>query len=106
LNNNNHILTQIYGVSFAESDNSILTAFDKSRLDRIVDDNGNLILSWISAFINSHVDIAKDPYITALNVNAATYNLTALLMRTGFGADALYFLNNPIIRDLAEIELQ
>lgn len=106
LNNNNQILTQIYGVSFAESDNSILTAFGKSRLDRIVDDDGNSILSWISAFINSHVDIAKDPYITALNVNAATYNLTALLIRTGFGADALYFLNNPIIRDLAEIELQ
>ena len=106
LNNNNHILTQIYGVSFAESGNSILTAFGKSRLDRIIDDNGNLILSWISAFINSHVDIAKDPYITALNINAATYNLTALLIRTGFGADALYFLNNPIIRDLAEIELQ
>ena len=106
LHNNNHILTQIYGVSFAESDNSILTAFDKSRLDRIIDDNGNLILSWISAFINSHVDIAKDPYITALNINAATYDLTALLIRTGFGADALYFLNNPIIRDLAEIELQ
>ena len=106
LHNNNHILTQIYGVSFAESDNSILTAFGKSRLDRIVDDNSNLILSWISAFINSHVDIAKDPYITALNINAATYDLTALLIRTGFGADALYFLNNPIIRDLAEIELQ
>lgn len=106
LHNNNHILTQIYGVSFAESDNSILTAFGKSRLDRIIDDNGNLILSWISAFINSHVDIAKDPYITALNINAATYDLTALLLRTGFGADALYFLNNPIIRDLAEIELQ
>ena len=106
LNNNNQILTQIYGVSFAESDNSILTAFGKSRLDKIVDDDGNSILSWISAFINSHVDIAKDPYITALNINAATYNLTALLMRTGFGADALYFLNNPIIRDLAEIELQ
>ena len=106
LHNNNHILTQIYGVSFAENDNSILTAFGKSRLDRIIDDNGNLILSWISAFINSHVDIAKDPYITALNINAATYDLTALLIRTGFGADALYFLNNPIIRDLAEIELQ
>lgn len=106
LNNNNQILTQIYGVSFAESDDSILTAFGKSRLDGIVDDDGNSILSWISAFINSHVDIAKDPYITALNVNAATYNLTALLIRTGFGADALYFLNNPIIRDLAEIELQ
>lgn len=106
LHNNNHILTQIYGVSFAESDKSILTAFGKSRLDRIIDDNGNLILSWISAFINSHVDIAKDPYITALNINAATYDLTALLIRTGFGADALYFLNNPIIRDLAEIELQ
>ena len=106
LNNNNQILTQIYGVSFAESDNSILTAFGKSRLDKIVDDDGNSILSWISAFINSHVDIAKDPYITTLNINAATYNLTALLIRTGFGADALYFLNNPIIRDLAEIELQ
>lgn len=106
LNNNNQILTQLFGVKFAHSDNSILSYFNKDRLDRVVDDSGNSILSWISAFINAHVDIAKDPYITSLNINKATYNMTALLIRVGFGENALYFLNNPIIRDLAEIELQ
>ena len=106
LNNNNHILTTLYHVAFSSNRKSILTYFGKDRLDRIVDDKGNSILSWLSAFINSHVDIAKDPYITSLNINKATYNLTALLIRTGFGENALYFLNNPIIRELAQIELQ
>jgi len=59
-------------------------------------------MSWISAFINAHVDVAKDPYILRLNVNKYTYNLVSLLIRTGFGKDALYFTAQPILKKLAE----
>nr|DAF36295.1 MAG TPA: K Centromere-associated protein K [Bacteriophage sp.] len=41
--------------------------------------------------INAHVDIAKDPYITRLNVNPYTYNLVNLLLRVGLGEDTFYF---------------
>jgi hypothetical protein len=46
---------------------------------------GGRILDWLSAMINGFVDIAKDPYITRLNVNAWTYNMVAFLLRTGKG---------------------
>jgi len=48
-------------------------------------------MSWLSAFINAHVDIAKDPYISRLNVNPFTYNIVNLLIRTGFGRNTLFF---------------
>lgn len=106
LNNNNQILCQIYGIKFAHNPSRILTFLHKNNLGNIVDDEGNAILSWISALINGHVDIAKDPYVTGLNINGATYNLINLLLRTGFGNQALYFLNQPVIRELAQVELR
>ena len=106
LNNNNQILCQIYGIKFAHNPSRILTFLRKNNLGNIVDDESNAILSWISALINGHVDIAKDPYVTGLNINEATYNLINLLLRTGFGNQALYFLNQPVIRELAQVELR
>lgn len=102
LNNNNQILTQLYGIRFIDY-GGILSAFKTLRLDRNVDVNGNSILSWISGMINAHVDVAKDPYILRLNINKDTYNLSSLLIRLGFGRHALYFLNNPIMKELAEL---
>lgn len=106
LNNNNQVLTMLYNVSFkdfGDNDKSLLTYIGMNRLDRVTDINGNHILSWISAMINAHVDVAKDPYILRLNVNKFTYNLVNLLIRCGLGDRALYFINNPIIKDLARI---
>lgn len=102
LNNNNHILTQLYNVGFI-SDGGILSKFDALSLARSVDCDGSSILSWISALINAHVDVAKDPYILRMNINKATYNISSLLIRLGFGRHAFYFLNNPVIRDLAQL---
>jgi hypothetical protein len=96
----------LYNVSFkdlGDNDKSLLTYIGMNRLDRVTDINGNHILSWISAMINAHVDVAKDPYILRLNVNKFTYNLVNLLIRCGLGDRALYFINNPIIKDLARI---
>lgn len=102
LNNNSQILTQIYGLKFID-DGGILSSFGALSLDRTSDVDGKSILSWISGMINAHVDVAKDPYILRLNINKDTYNLAALLLRLGFGRHTLYFLNNPVMRELSII---
>jgi len=71
------------------------------RLDHIEDDDGNAISAWLSAFINAHVDIVKDPYISRLNVNPFTYNMLNLLVRSGFGDLSVWFLAQPIIRSMS-----
>lgn len=91
LNNNNHILTILYGVKFKHIDSSIMNALGLERLDKRFDEENNPILSWISGLINAHVDIARDPFISNLNVNPFTYNLVNLLIRTGFGKRTFYF---------------
>ena len=63
------------------------------NFDKLVDDQYNYIASWISAFINAHVDIVKDPYISKMNINQFTYNMSNLLIRSGFGESALWFLS-------------
>lgn len=102
LNNNNQILTMIYHISFRESQSSILSALGLSRLDKQLDVDGNSIMSWISAMINAHVDIAKDPWISRLNVNPFSYNITNLLLRTGWGGNTFYFLTQPIMKQMAD----
>jgi hypothetical protein len=59
-------------------------------------------MSWISAMINAHVDIAKDPWISRLNVNPFSYNITNLLLRTGWGGNTFYFLTQPIMKQMAD----
>jgi len=101
LNLNSHIMTQLYNVGFKSAPHGIMTALNAESLARRNDRDGNSILSWLSAFINACVDVAKDPYILRLNVNKYTVNNTILLIRTGFGKDALYFTRQPIMKDLA-----
>lgn len=101
LNNNNQILTMIYHISFRESQSSLLNTLGLSRLDKQLDVDGNSIMSWISAMINAHVDIAKDPWISRLNVNPFSYNITNLLLRTGWGGNTFYFLTQPIMKQMA-----
>lgn len=102
LNNNNQILTMIYHISFRESQSSLLNTLGLSRLDKQLDVDGNSIMSWISAMINAHVDIAKDPWISRLNVNPFSYNITNLLLRTGWGGNTFYFLTQPIMKQIAD----
>ena len=102
LNNNNQILTMIYHISFRESQSSLLSTLGLSRLDKQLDIDGNSIMSWISAMINAHVDIAKDPWISRLNVNPFSYNITNLLLRTGWGGNTFYFLTQPIMKQMAD----
>lgn len=102
LNNNNHILTMLYGVRFKNIPGTIMTTLGLNNLAAREDVDHNSVMSWISALINAHVDIAKDPYISRLNVNPYTYNLVNTLVRTGFGKNTFYFTTQPIMKELAK----
>ena len=102
LNNNNHILTWLYHVSFKPSKSSIMTTFGLNALDNMTDIDGKPILGWISAFINGHVDCAKDPWPPRTNANPFTYNISNLLLRTGWGKNTIFFLRQPIMLAMAQ----
>lgn len=102
LNNNNHILTWLYHVSFKPTKNSIMTQFGLNNLDNMTDIDGDSIMGWLSAFINGHVDVAKDAWVSRCNVNPFTYNLTNLLLRTGWGKNTIFFLRQPIMMAMAD----
>lgn len=71
-------------------------------LDQIYGKDGNRISSWLSAMVNAHVDVAKDPYVFDLNVNQATYNHANLLLRAGMGITTFTFLAQPSIKNYAD----
>lgn len=102
LNVTNHILTTLYGVRFKSNAFTEMTGI--TGFDTILDEDNNQISSWLSAFINAHVDIVKDPYISKLNVNSFTYNMINLLARNGKGKQGLYFLCQPIVRMMAKAD--
>lgn len=124
LNNKNHVLTQLVNLVF--KDNDLLKSLDFTGLngiksqnervakrdkygDYIYDENGIVyeeeeglnILDWISAMINAHVDVAKDPYVIRLNVRQYTYNICNFLLRVGFGKNTFYFLPQAILKEMA-----
>lgn len=99
LNVTNNVLCRLYGMEFEES--SFTKSTPIGSLHELVDKDYNSIDSWFSAFINAHVDIVKDPYISKLNVNPYTYNMVSLLTRSGFGDTTVWFCSQPIIRELA-----
>jgi hypothetical protein len=68
----------------------------------VLDKDDNTVAAWLSGFINAHVDIVKDPYISRLNVNPFTYNMLNLMIRCGWGDTSLWFLANPVIRAMAD----
>ena len=93
----NHVLTRIYRIGF-NSDGIYLR---NKSLSRDKDDDGKSIMSWLSAMINKHVDVAKNPDITYLNVNDSTFNVVALLLRLGYGKRTFMFTCQDIMRDYA-----
>jgi len=93
----NHVLTRIYKVGF----NSSGIFLKNKSLARDTDDYGKSIMGWLSAMINKHVDVAKNPDITYLNVNDSTFNVVALLLRLGYGRRTFMFTCQDIMRDYA-----
>lgn len=99
LNVTNQALTMAYGVKLKESEFTKQTQF--KRIDLRDDKNGNAVMSWLSAFINAHCDIVKDPYVSKINVNSFTYNMLNFLVRTGQADNSVWFITQPIIKDMA-----
>lgn len=99
LNVTNQALTMAYGVKLKETEFTRQTPF--KRIDLRDDKNGNAVMSWLSAFINAHCDIVKDPYVSKINVNSFTYNMLNFLVRTGQADNSVWFITQPIIRDMA-----
>lgn len=99
LNVTNHVLTCLFGVKFRETKFTEQTGI--FNFDKLVDNDGNMISSWLSAFINAHVDIVKDPWISKMGVDPFTYNMVNLLIRSGFGEAGMWFIAQPIIKDMA-----
>lgn len=60
------------------------------------------ISDWLSAMVNAHVDVAKDPYINRLNVRTLTLPMTAMLLRAGKGESTFYFLAQPALVQAAK----
>ncbi|YP_010510088.1 DNA helicase [uncultured phage cr29_1] len=99
LNVTNLALTMAYGVKLKETEFTKQTPF--KRIDLRDDKNGNAVMSWLSAFINAHCDIVKDPYVSKINVNSFTYNMLNFLVRTGLADNSVWFITLPIIKDMA-----
>ena len=98
LNSTNHVLTQLMHLNMIYSHSNVYNLGD---LDAVKGQDGFRILDWLSAMINAHVDVAKDPYIITLNVNQVTYNMANLLLRGGKGKNTFYFLAQPILKEFA-----
>lgn len=106
LNNNHHVLGQLAGLKMVGSFGDVM--YEENGLidlSRVKGKDKVNILDWLSALIVAHVDVAKDPYITELNVNSYTYNVVALLIRGGFGEATFDFVSQPILKELATEQL-
>ena len=78
-----------------EIDGTKYPTFSKST-----DVNGQEASNVISQFIDSYVDIAKDPFI--IQIGANTNLASTFLTMVGLGVDlktTVYFMNQPIIRE-------
>lgn len=94
LNSTNHALTQFTHLCINYSN---ANRYNLGQLDQVYGEDDQRIMDWLSALINAHVDVAKDPYIMDLNVNSITYNMTSLLIRGGKGENTFYFLAQPAL---------
>jgi hypothetical protein len=97
LHSTNHAMTQAMGLKMDFG--AYGSMFNLEQIDSITSQDGYRIMDWLSAMVNAHVDVAKDPYIMTLNVNDVTYNMTNFLLRTGKGTTTFYFLPQEILKD-------
>ena len=105
-----HSLAQSVGLAFKS--NVISTKYNLLSLSSIDSQQPNYwdkdivtytsISDWLSAMVNAHVDVAKDPYINRLNVRTLTLPMTAMLLRAGKGESTFYFLAQPALVQAAK----
>lgn len=101
LHTTNHCLTQAIHLRMNYS--PAAKKYDLGEIDAIDGQDHRRILDWFSAMINAHVDVAKDPYIIALNVNQTTYNMVSFLLRAGKGQSTFLFIAQPVLKEFARL---
>ena len=62
-------------------------------------DNKQHISDRLSGYATSFVDVAKDPYIMKIIGSESVVSTFMFLERAGVGENAIWFLNQPIIRE-------
>ena len=103
LANAHHVISQMVGLTIKSDNNAV--RYGIKDLSKVWSDDKSSIMEWLSAMINAHVDMAKDPYITRININEYTYNMTCLLLRAGKGKATFYFLGQQILKEMADSAL-
>lgn len=101
LNITNMALTQFVKLTMRYGNG--VQAFNFGDLYEITGQDGLRIADWLSAMVNAHVDVAKDPYIFDMNINGATYKFVNFLLRAGKGLSTFTFIGQPAIKDLANL---
>ena len=100
LNVTNLSLTQLCHLTMRYEGN--IAQYGFGALDQIYGRDGRRIADWLSAMVNAHVDVAKDPYIFDLNINHATYNYANFLLRAGMGMSTFTFLAQQSLKNIAD----
>lgn len=95
LNVTNLALTQAANISMDYGSNE----YGFGDLNETLGKDENRIADWLSAMVNAHVDVAKDPYVFDLNINQATYKHANFLIRAGMGIATFRFLAQPILKE-------
>lgn len=100
LNVTNLALTQLCHLTMRYD--GVVSQYGFGDLDEISGKDGRRIADWLSAMVNAHVDVAKDPYIFDLNINHATYNYANFLIRAGMGMSTFTFLAQQSLKNIAD----
>ena len=101
LNITNMALTQFAHITMKYT--ASVKDFGFGDLDAITGKDNLFISDWLSAMVNAHVDVAKDPYIFDMNINSATYEYVNFLLRAGKGMSTFTFIGQPAIKKLANL---
>ena len=105
--NASHAVFQHTNIAFADPilfDNKVgIGGFDGKMLNRVDDIEGNLVSKNVAEFLAAIVDNAKVPTSAFLNINPYTADVLASILRVGYPIKtAVYFLNQPIVRELSK----
>ena len=99
-----HRLFQEVGIKLIKGDatrlnfNGMYNSFSIDSENDIAGENN--IAEVISQFLNSYVDIAREPFILDLNAGTQIADVYFYLIRRGVPIDtAVYFMNQPIVRE-------
>lgn len=101
LNVTHHSLTQ--ATHLKTNFNEYEKFFGLDSIDCINGIDSQRVTDWLSAMVNAHVDVAKDPYVLILNVNEVTATMVNYLLRSGMGISTFTYIAQPILKRYASM---